>query len=89
MCARAHWPNVAQTDLIVVVVIIGVVVAVVVDVSQRNSLFWNSGQTDRHTDCTVYRVALQLKMIRAETLQRSKTCSKARKPWLESGSNNC
>ena len=34
--AHAHCPNVAQIDLIVVVVIIGVVVAVVVDVLQRN-----------------------------------------------------
>ena len=34
--AHAHWPNVAQIDLIVVVVIIGVVVAVVVDVLRRN-----------------------------------------------------
>ena len=35
--AHAHWPNDAQTDLIVVVVIIGVlVVAVVVDVLRRN-----------------------------------------------------
>ena len=39
MRARAHWPNVAQTDLNVVVVIIGVVVAVVVDVLQRNREF--------------------------------------------------
>ena len=34
--SRAHWPNVAQTGIIVVVVIICVIVAVVVDVLQRN-----------------------------------------------------
>ena len=42
MCVHvhcAHWPNVAQTDLIVVVVIIGVVVAVVIDELRRNWRF--------------------------------------------------
>ena len=37
--ARAHWPNVAQTDLNVVVVIIGVVVAKVVVVLRKYRRF--------------------------------------------------
>ena len=36
---RAHWPNVAKADHIVDVVIIGVVVAVIVDVLRRNWQF--------------------------------------------------
>ena len=35
MHAHAHWPNVAQTELNVVVVIIGVVVAKVVAVLRK------------------------------------------------------
>ena len=47
--ARAHWPNVAQIDLTVVVVIVGVVVAVIVDMLRRYFCFLKS-VTDRHTD---------------------------------------
>ena len=52
MRARAHWPNVAQIDLTVVVVIVGVVVAVIVDMLRRYCCFSKSvtdTQTDRHT----------------------------------------
>ena len=37
--AHAHWPNVAQTDLNVVVIIIGVVVAKVVAVLRKYRQF--------------------------------------------------
>ena len=57
MRARAHWPNVAQIDLTVVVVIVGVVVAVIVDMLRRYCCFSKSvtdtqihTQTDRQTD---------------------------------------
>ena len=46
--ARAHWPNVGQIDLTVVVVIVGVVVAVIVDMLPRYCCFLKS-VTDRHT----------------------------------------
>ena len=46
--ARAHWPNVAQIDLTVVVVIVGVVVAVIVDMLRRYCCFSKS-VTHRHT----------------------------------------
>ena len=53
-----HWPNLAQTDSIFVVVIMGVAM-------QRNWEFQNSGRTDKnadpHTDGTVYRVSPKLK----------------------------
>ena len=48
MRARAHWPNVAQIDLTVVVVIVGVVVAVIVDMLRRYCCFSKS-VTDTHT----------------------------------------
>ena len=51
--ACAHWPNVAQIDLTVVVVIVGVVVAVIVDMLRRYCCFSKSvthRQTDRHTN---------------------------------------
>ena len=47
--ARAHWPNVGQIDLTVVVVIVGVVVAVIVDMLRRYCCFSKS-VTDTHTD---------------------------------------
>ena len=53
MRARAHWPNVAQIDLTVVVVIVGVVVAVIVDMLRRYCCFSKSvtdTHTHRHTD---------------------------------------
>ena len=64
--ARAHWPNVAQIDLTVVVVIVGVVVAVIVDMLRRYCCFSKSvtdthTQTHRHTHGSGYRVAPQLK----------------------------
>ena len=52
MRAHAHWPNVAQTDLNVVVVIIDVVVAKVVAVLRKYRRFlklWTETQTHRHT----------------------------------------
>ena len=42
MRARAHWPNVAQIDLTVVVFIVGVVVAVIVDMLRRYCCFSKS-----------------------------------------------
>ena len=73
MRARAHWPNVAQIDLTVVVVIVGVVVAVIVDMLRRYCCFSKSvtdtqihTHTHRHrhthTHRSGYRVAPQLKM---------------------------
>ena len=62
MRARAHWPNVAQIDLTVVVVIVGFVVAVIVDMLRRYCCFSKSvtdtqihtdRQTDRHTGVVI------------------------------------
>ena len=52
--ACAHWPNVAQIDLTVVVVIVGVVVAVIVDMLRRYCCFSKSvTDTQIHTQTGV------------------------------------
>ena len=50
--ARAHWPNVAQIDLTVFVVIAIVVVAVIVDMLQRYCCFSKS-VTHTHTGVVI------------------------------------
>ena len=72
MRARAHWPNDAQIDLTVVVVIVGVFVVAVVDelwTPQCGAFGYFKfclGHTDKQTNKPihggVYRVAPQLKM---------------------------
>ena len=61
--ARAHWPNVAQIDLTVVVVIVGVVVAVIVDMLRRYCCFSKSVTHRQTNHGSGYRVAPQLKML--------------------------
>ena len=66
MRARAHWPNIAQTALNVVVVIIEVVVAEVFAVMRRYRGFFKivdrHTHTDRQAHSSIYRVTPQLKI---------------------------
>ena len=52
--ACANWPNDAQIDLTVVFVIVGVVVAVIVDMLRRYCCSSKS-VTDTHTDTQIHR----------------------------------